>query len=302
MMRSRLVLPALRQALVVSGLLGASLAPASAQWLGVLPEGPIPPGNIVRSLMSRGFLEVGRPRFTGDVYIVEGVNARGMRLRLIVDAYDGSLVSRTRLDERLLPPGDVGGDRLARVEPFRERGGFDEQDIAPPRWNGPPVDRHALPPPPVGRRAERVDPPLMEMHRTLPPNPARPIEPGSIDGAAPPPQRQAKKAEPGARQPSAAMTPPSRSEKGAEPQAVPAAPTKAATPEVPTEPPAVTAAAPTPPVKEPAKPAEPAARPQESQQRAVRIIGGVTPISQQPQVRDPPDLPKPDVPPPVTID
>jgi len=107
---------------VVSGLLGASLAPASAQWLGALPEGPIPPGSIVRSLMSRGFLEVGRPRFTGDVYIVEGVNARGMRLRLIVDAYDGSLVSRTRLDERLLPPGDVGGDRLARVEPFRGRG------------------------------------------------------------------------------------------------------------------------------------------------------------------------------------
>jgi hypothetical protein len=98
------------------------------------------------------------------------------------------------------------------------------------------------------------------------------------------------------------MTPPSRPKKAAEPQAVPAAPTEAAKPEVPTEPPAVTAAAPTPPVKEPAKPAEPAARPQESQQRAVRIIGGVTPISQQPQVRDPLDLPKPDVPPPVTID
>jgi hypothetical protein len=308
MMRSRSLLPALRRALVVSGLLGAGLAPASAQWLGVLPEGPIPPGNIVRSLMSRGFLEVGRPRFIGDAYVVEGVNARGMRLRLIVDAYDGSLVSRTRLDQPLLPPGNVGRDRVARVEPFGEYHGpsFDEEEIVPRRWNGPPIDRDALPPPPVGRRAERAEPLLMEPHRPLPPNAARPVEPG---GAAPPQQRQARKVEPAARQPSASAAPQTKGKK-VEPQAVPAAPVEAAKPETLKEPPAVAAAAPTPSVKQPQPAAAPApetpgdAKPAEqgSSPRSVRVIGGVTPMRQQAQTRDPLELPKPDVPPPVTID
>ena len=70
MMRSRTKPRAKRLArvlLVTGGLFGASLAPAAAQWYGGLPEGPIPPGNIVRSLMNRGFVDIGRPRFDGDV-------------------------------------------------------------------------------------------------------------------------------------------------------------------------------------------------------------------------------------------
>src|SRR3712207_9218919 len=92
MMRSR-SRPVLARALV-AGLLGAGAfgtsllgaAPASAQWGWGLPAAPIPPGNIARSPMSRGFLEIGRPRLNGDVYVVEGVNARRQGLRLLFDA------------------------------------------------------------------------------------------------------------------------------------------------------------------------------------------------------------------------
>jgi hypothetical protein len=263
--------------------MGASLAPASAQWLGPPPEGPIPPGSIVRSLMNRGFIDIGPPRFDGEVYVVDGVNARGTRLRLVIDAYDGSLISRARLDAPLLPPGAVGRGRMARVEPFGEYHGpsFDEEEIAPRRWHGPPVDRDALPPPPAARRAERIEPPMTE--------PRRP------ERATPPAQRQAKKPEPA---PAKAKKP--------EPQAVPPAPPsaiEAAKPEMPKEPPAATAAVPAPAWKEPPvepKPAAASAKPQDASPRSVRVIEGITRMG--PQSRDALDLPKPDVPPPVTLD
>src|ERR687883_137587 len=132
--------PVLARALVV-GLLGAGAfgiglldaAPASAQWGWGLPAGPIPPGNIVRALMNRGFVEIGRLRLAGEVYVVEGVNARGQRLRLVIDAYDGGLISRTRLDPPLVPPADVGRERSARVDPFRggPGPGFEDEFASP---------------------------------------------------------------------------------------------------------------------------------------------------------------------------
>ncbi|MFL5207778.1 MAG: hypothetical protein ACJ8CC_01360, partial [Microvirga sp.] len=134
----------LRRALVAAGLLGAGLAPASAQWFGGLSgyaEGPLPPTAIMRSLMQRGFIEIGRPRFDGAVYVVEGVNARGMRLRLVIDAFEGGVISRTRLDAPLLPPADVGRDRSARAAPLR--GGELEPDFdddLPPRGRSPGQD------------------------------------------------------------------------------------------------------------------------------------------------------------------
>src|SRR5918993_1440385 len=139
-----------RVLLAAAGLTGTGLGPAPAQWLGPLPEAPIPPGAIVRSLMNRGFAEIGRPGLSGEVYVVDGINSRGMRLRLVIDAYDGNLVSRTRLDAPMLPPAEVGRGRVARAEPFGEYHGpsFDDEAIAPRRWQGPPVDRDALPPPP----------------------------------------------------------------------------------------------------------------------------------------------------------
>jgi hypothetical protein len=322
MMRSRVAPPVgrLMRMLVLTGALGgAGLAPASAQWLGVLPEGPIPPGNIVRSLMARGFLEVGRPRFNGDAYIVEGINARGMRLRLVVDAYDGSLISRTRLDEPLVPPANVGRERFARIEPFGG-GPAEDDEFAPPRWTGPPVDRDRLPPPPAARRAERIDPPLMEPHRVLSPSAGKPTIPGRAERSAPQ-QRQAKKIDPALRQPSAAVAPQAKGKEPAEPQAAPAAPPplEVAKPEQAQEPAAVAAlptapqaASPEPvtppapgPIIETAVPARvieaPVAQAQPAS-RSVRVIHGVTPMDAQAQPRDPLDLPKPDVPPPVTLD
>src|SRR3954471_2420936 len=115
-------LPMLRRALLAAGLLGAGLAPASAQWFGGyggFAERPLPPTAIMRSLMRRGFIEIGRPRFDGAGYVVEGVNARGMRLRLVIDAFDGGVISRTRLDAPLLPPAHGGRERSARAAPLR---------------------------------------------------------------------------------------------------------------------------------------------------------------------------------------
>src|SRR5215213_11586946 len=166
MLRSR-SLPMLRRALIAAGLLGAGVAPASAQWFGGFgggfEEGPLPPTAIMRSLMRRGFVEIGRPRFDGAVYVVEGVNARGMRLRLVIDAFDGAVISRTRLDAPLLPPADVGRERSARAAPLRGELEPDfDNDLAP---RGPGrnlgqdfgrerIDRSDLPPLPGPRRAE----------------------------------------------------------------------------------------------------------------------------------------------------
>src|SRR5215211_4508314 len=146
-------LPMLRRALLAAGLLGAGLAPASAQWFGGLggyAEGPLPPTAIMRSLMQRGFIEIGRPRFDGAVYAV-----------------DGAVISRTRLDAPLLPPADVGRERSARAAPLRGEIEPDFDDDLAPRGRAPGqdfgrvrIDRGDLPPPPGARRAERIEPPL----------------------------------------------------------------------------------------------------------------------------------------------
>ena len=280
-----------RVLLAAAGLTGTGLGPAPAQWLGPLPEAPIPPGAIVRSLMNRGFAEIGRPGLSGEVYVVDGINSRGMRLRLVIDAYDGSLVSRTRLDAPMLPPAEVGRGRIARAELFGEYHGpsFDDEAIAPRRWQGPPVDRDSLPPPPGARRAERIEPPfaeppLVEPRRPGRPPAAKPAEPGRSERAAP--QRQARK-------PDSAPAKPKQADPATVPPA-PAAPVEAAKPEAPKTP---AASAPAPAWKEP--PAEPD-KP-DAGQRSVRVIGGVTPMGRQGQPREP-DLPAPEVPPPVTID
>ncbi|MFL5169701.1 MAG: hypothetical protein ACJ8CX_03400, partial [Microvirga sp.] len=204
----------LRRALLAAGLLGAGLAPASAQWFGGFggyAERPLPPTAIMRSLMQRGFIEIGRPRFDGAVYVVEGVNARGMRLRLVIDAFDGGVISRTRLDAPLLPPADVGRERSARAAPLRGELEPDFDDDLAPRgrslgqdFGRERIDRGDLPPPPGARRAERIEPPL-----------------AGPPGAEPQRRREAKKPDPAARQPATALP----GKAVTEPQAVPPAPT-----------------------------------------------------------------------------
>lgn len=238
-----------------------SVAPAAAQWLG--HGGPIPPGQIVGSLMRRGFVDVGRPRFDGDAYVVEGVNARGMRLRLVIDAFDGEVISRTRLDDPLLPPRDVGRERSAGIEPFRPYPPEEMNEDLPPRVGGRiperwRVEREELPPPPLTqpRRGERVTSP--ETTR--------------------PKDRQAKRVEPPAASPSA--SPPAvvqgKAEQPKEKSATAAAP---ATPQRLPEAAPVAPPAPAPVVDQPreAKPAggqwqEP------STPKTVRVIEGITPV------------------------
>src|SRR3954453_22365765 len=233
-------LPMLRRALLAAGLLGAGLAPASAQWFGGFggyAERPLPPTAIMRSLMQRGFIEIGRPRFDGAVYVVEGVNARGMRLRLVIDAFDGGVISRTRLDAPLLPPADVGRDRSARAAPLRGELEPDFDEDLPPRGPGRApgqdfgrerIDRGELPPPPGARRAERIEPPLAgppgaEPPRPAPPNAAvRPAEPRPSAGAEPPRRREAKRPDPAGRQPADTLS--GRAKAATDPQAVPPAP------------------------------------------------------------------------------
>jgi hypothetical protein len=282
----------LRRTLVAAGLLGAGLAPASAQWFGGFggyAEGPLPPTAIMRSLMQRGFIEIGRPRFDGAVYVVDGVNARGMRLRLVIDAFDGGVISRTRLDAPLLPPADVGRERSARAAPLRGELEPDFDDDLAPRGRAPGqdfgrerIDRGDLPPPPGARRAERIEPPLAE----------------------PPRRREAKKPDPAGRQPATAL--PGKAKAATEPQAVPPAPTAPVEAAKPAPPPPAAAAPP--PVSAPgpdAQPVAPAAseKPAEAPQRTVRVIEVVAPVV--PQASAAPkaaEEPKSDITPPATLE
>ncbi len=312
-------LPMLRRALVAAGLLGAGLAPASAQWFGGLggyAEGPLPPTAIMRSLMRRGFIEIGRPRFDGAVYVVDGVNARGMRLRLVIDAFDGGVISRTRLDAPLLPPADVGRDRSARAAPLRGELEPDFDDDLAPRGRAPGqdfgrerIDRGDLPPPPGARRAERIEPPLAGPPGAEPPRPVPPNAAGPPSRARPSaPSRRA-----GARRKSPIRRPGSRRRRSrARPRPRPSRrrsrrrrrpPSRPQSPRL--RPP--TAAAP-PPVSAPAPDAQPVApaaseKPAEAPQRTVRVIDGVAPVV--PQASAAPkaaEEPKSDITPPATLE
>ena len=138
-------------------------APAAAQWFG--NNGPLPPGAIMRALMQQGFAEIGRPRFNGRVYVVDGVNARGVPVRLVIDAYDGGLLSRTRLETPLMPPRGIG--------PLRERGveRLEEAEVFAPPRRIPGPDRYD-PREAAPRRAERLE--SFDLRRTEPRRVERP--------------------------------------------------------------------------------------------------------------------------------
>lgn len=81
----------------------AGAAGASAQMVGFMPdvyvdiderEPRIQPRGVVRRLQNRGFVEIGRPRFDGQAYVVDATHPSGSRLRLVLDAYDGAMLGR----------------------------------------------------------------------------------------------------------------------------------------------------------------------------------------------------------------
>ncbi|WP_243214658.1 hypothetical protein [Methylobacterium goesingense] len=97
----------------------------------------MPPRAVVWRLNERGFTEVTRPRFDGRAYVVEASNPYGERVRLFVDARDGRVLGRQRLEG---PPPEMPA-RVARRAPGY---GWTEEDAVPRR----PI-----------REAERMVPP-----------------------------------------------------------------------------------------------------------------------------------------------
>ncbi|HEX2727288.1 MAG TPA: hypothetical protein VHN20_15820, partial [Beijerinckiaceae bacterium] len=75
---------------------------------------PLPPPTISRMLLRQGYEPVGRPRFQGDVYMVQALSPSGARVRLMVDAYNGSIIRSMRLDEDLGPLPPRGREFLDR--------------------------------------------------------------------------------------------------------------------------------------------------------------------------------------------
>src|SRR5690348_12036809 len=85
----------LSQAVITSTLARTLLSttPAAAQWFGLFGgDDPLPPPRISRMLARQGFQDLSRPRFAGDVYIVHAISPMGTRVRLVVDAFDGTIV------------------------------------------------------------------------------------------------------------------------------------------------------------------------------------------------------------------
>ena len=89
------------------------------------PERLIPPRAIVHRLQDQGFSEIARPRFDGTAYVIDATNSAGARVRLFVDARDGDLIGRRRLDGLAEPRS-----RLVRAAPGY---GWTEDEAAPRR-------------------------------------------------------------------------------------------------------------------------------------------------------------------------
>ncbi|MFC7398616.1 hypothetical protein ACFQU1_15560 [Chelatococcus sp. GCM10030263] len=176
----------------------------------------MPPEAVVRMVERRGFAVEGPLRRRGDVYIVHAVDGRGDLTRLMVDAFDGTIVSRRVLasasrdweEEEELD----GPPPLARLEPgpesrYRERFAAREPAQLPePRViPAPPMPKIAVTPkvphPPVRPRGlatgtepsvKPADTPAPVAQATPAPapsvpraEPAQPQRPGDVDIAPP---------------------------------------------------------------------------------------------------------------------
>jgi hypothetical protein len=198
-------------------LAGAALAfwlaagSASAQWFGGYSDNaPIPPQGIARMLASRGFSDVTRPRFDGEVYRVDATNRFGERVRITVDAFDGDIIDRKRLarmDEPfggpLLPPQNVGRGgpmieepplppRTAPIETLRpdKPAAFRQQQAARTEPSQPLRKPTSLPPRPSEAQPAqpRVAPPAVAAPKRDVPR-AKPVETAAAPAAASKPVR-----------------------------------------------------------------------------------------------------------------
>lgn len=170
---------------------------------------PIPPRAVVYRLQDRGFSEIGRPRFDGRAYVVDATNPAGNRVRLYVDAGDGAIFGRQRLDA---PP-----NRVARAAPGY---GWTEDDVAArhrsrdPDAMLPPGDI-PLPRPSLHTEVERA--PKLAAR----PGAGNPDTFGVNPDGRPSAKSDARKAEKAAQRKTAKLTPPA---KPAAPRVAPEAP------------------------------------------------------------------------------
>ena len=231
--------------------------PAAAQWFGEPVYSPMRSGAVVRMLYGQGFREVGRPRWAGDRYIVEGIDRYGIPVRLAVDPYGSVLGRRNLAAADPVPPRNVGPGPV-RVVP-REFGRVDSFGEEMARVFAPTSPRRE-----AERRGERLQRQAARPDGSV----AKPAAPRAKPSA----PVEARTSEPSPAKP-AATVPVEPAPRPAESGPVA---TRAAPEPAPPEP-AASPAAPIPSVElpRPETPREPATA---AATRDVRVIEGVTPV------------------------
>ena len=156
----------------------------------VVPRAPAPVSPYaVNRIAARdyGLVRIERSIRRDDTYVVDGVTARGQRMRLVLDAYAGELIRRVPLRGQVVPAPDV-----IRADP-REEHAVPRQRLTPqpperPAELKPPAEASApattsVPSPaapPVQEPVKPVEQPPAEASApatTAPPQPAKPQEP-----------------------------------------------------------------------------------------------------------------------------
>lgn len=231
------------------------------------PRGPRPLSAraVVDQLEDAGYEQVGRPRFTGTLYIVQVTGPAGVRQELVVDAIRGVILNRTVVsipalrsrEEDSPPPRASGGRQLDTDDLYRER------DEPAPRRAQPRREAARPAPAPAPIEAGPVDPPAQ---REALPAPADP----RLAPTAEPPARVSPRPFEGRSGPREASTDSRRNaepkETGARPFGVnppPAAKPKEAEPKG---------------VQKPVQP-KPVAEIRDKPAKPVRVIQGVTPLN-----------------------
>lgn len=125
-----------------SALLAGS--PASAQWWGLdfieqvirpmpprppgllppPPERVVPPGDVVRFMASRGFQRISRPALRDGLYLIDGIDRAGDRVRFVIDARDGRVLRANVVQDWDVDLLDRGQPSRSPDEDWDERGRF----------------------------------------------------------------------------------------------------------------------------------------------------------------------------------
>jgi hypothetical protein len=118
-----------------SGFLALAIAPsaAQAQIFGMFGWS-LPPGQVQHMIASQGFRLAGPLFRNGRVYVADVVDDRGVRQRLIVDAFSGEVLQAFVTGR---PADLLDGERSARVDPL-DRGPLPPIETQPLKPKGKP--------------------------------------------------------------------------------------------------------------------------------------------------------------------